>query len=52
MTTRHTLAAGALEWTNRDPFDRTLAAQSILESLALVSADPAFAGLPGVRVFW
>jgi PIN domain nuclease of toxin-antitoxin system len=37
----HALRAGRLPGEHRDPFDRLLAAQSILEGLPLVSADPA-----------
>jgi PIN domain nuclease of toxin-antitoxin system len=36
---------------HRDPFDRILAAQALLEDLALVTIDPAFAGF-GVKVVW
>lgn len=39
----HALLAGALPPHHRDPFDRMLVAQSLLEKLTLVSADPIFA---------
>ena len=52
VTARHALAAGSLAWDHRDPFDRMLAAQSILESIPLVSADAAFSGLAGLRTVW
>lgn len=52
VTSRHALDAGSLSWDHRDPFDRMLAAQSMVESLALVTADPVFADLPGVRSLW
>jgi len=52
VSSRHALAAGALEWDHRDPFDRMLAAQSLLESLPLATADTAFKGLAGVRTTW
>lgn len=38
----HALAAAALPRHHADPFDRLLAAQSQLEELVLVTADPAF----------
>ncbi len=38
----HTVRAGLLEWSHRDPFDRMLAAQAQLEGLALVTVDTAF----------
>ena len=52
MTSRHGILAGRLEWGHRDPFDRMLAAQSILEALPLVTSDRVFATLPGVDVLW
>lgn len=41
VTTNHALLAGSLEWSHRDPFDRMLAAQSMFESIALITKDPA-----------
>lgn len=52
VASRHGLLAGRLEWEHRDPFDRLLAAQSILEGARLVTADRAFSTLPGVDIFW
>lgn len=52
VTAHHGLLAGRLEWDHRDPFDRMLAAQSILEGVRLVSADAAFSTLPGLDLFW
>ena len=43
---------GRLEWDHRDPVDRVLAAEVILESLVLITVDPVFAGLPGLRALW
>ncbi len=40
ITSEHALLAGSLEWPNRDPFDRMIAAQCMIESLPLVTADP------------
>jgi PIN domain nuclease of toxin-antitoxin system len=48
----HGLLAGSLTWQHRDPFDRMIAAQCMLENLPLISKDAAFAELPGVRVVW
>ena len=42
----HALAAGALDWPHRDPFDRMLAAQAVVEGATLVTADRVFAALP------
>ena len=38
----HGLRAGGYDVAHRDPFDRMLAAQSELESLPLITRDPAF----------
>lgn len=48
----HALLAGRLEWDHRDPFDRMLAAQAMVESLVIVTADAAFAGCRGVQTLW
>ncbi|MFJ9317318.1 type II toxin-antitoxin system VapC family toxin [Pimelobacter simplex] len=50
MATSHALLAGSLDWEHRDPFDRLLAAQAILEGLTLVTADAAFGAVPGLSV--
>ena len=47
----HAQKAGGWPHLHRDPFDRMLAAQSVLEDLPLVTLDPAF-GPFGVRVVW
>jgi PIN domain nuclease of toxin-antitoxin system len=38
----HVQAVASLNWQHRDPFDRILAAQSQIESIPLVTADPVF----------
>ena len=48
----HALLAGRLEWNHRDPFDRMLAAQTMIESMVIITGDPAFAGCPGVPTLW
>lgn len=35
----HAILAGSLTWEHRDPFDRFLAAQAIIENLTLVTRD-------------
>lgn len=42
MTARHSLAAGTLPRHHDDPFDRMLIAQARIESLTIVTRDPAF----------
>ncbi len=48
---RHALRAGAYPAAHRDPFDRMLAAQSELESLPLITRDPAFEAF-STAIFW
>ena len=48
---RHGQAAGALPGPHRDPFDRMLIAQAILDDLVLVSNERAFDAY-GVRRLW
>lgn len=43
ITAAHALRAGAYKVDHRDPFDRMLAAQAELESVPLVTRDPALA---------
>jgi PIN domain nuclease of toxin-antitoxin system len=52
ITDEHALAAGSLAGEHRDPFDRMIAAQAIIEDLELVTNDQLLAQLPGVRVRW
>lgn len=47
----HALRAGGYEAAHRDPFDRMLAAQSEIESLCLVTRDPAFT-LFAIETLW
>jgi PIN domain nuclease of toxin-antitoxin system len=39
MTARHGIAAGRLPMLHRDPFDRMMIAQALVEGLTLVTAD-------------
>lgn len=50
ITPRHALLAGQLQWDHRDPFDRLLAAQALLDNLTLVTGDARLLGLAGLRV--
>ena len=51
ITFAHALKAGALDHKHRDPFDRMLAAQAIVEDLVLVTSDPACKAL-GAETVW
>ncbi len=48
----HALTAGTLTWEHRDPFDRVIVAQAMIESLPVVTADRALAEFPGIHVVW
>lgn len=50
LTAAHGIYAGELAWNHRDPFDRLLLAQAVLENMTLVSTDSAFRDVVGVRV--
>ena len=52
LTDVHGILAGQLDWDHKDPFDRMIAAQSVLESATLVSADTAFDTAHGVHRLW
>ncbi|MCW2620652.1 MAG: hypothetical protein JWL64_254 [Frankiales bacterium] len=47
-----TIRAGSLDWDHADPFDRILAAQSLLHQAALVTRDAAFGHLRGLTIIW
>ena len=47
----HAWRAGSLDWAHRDPFDRMLAAQAMLDRLTLVTRDLAFADL-SITTLW
>jgi PIN domain nuclease of toxin-antitoxin system len=51
LTHLHALRAGGWQVAHRDPFDRMLAAQSILERMPLVTGDPAFEQF-GIQMLW
>jgi PIN domain nuclease of toxin-antitoxin system len=51
ITLQHAHRAGSMPGAHRDPFDRMLAAQAIVEGLTLVTADPVFRNFD-VDVLW
>ena len=51
ISMEHAHRAGGLPGTHRDPFDRMLIAQASLESIPIVTADPAFT-VYGSDVMW
>ena len=46
------LRASLWDWAHRDPFDRLIAATAEVVDLTLISRDPAFGALSGLRSFW
>jgi len=48
---KHTRLAGLFTYEHKDPFDRLLAAQAILEGISLISKDMALDSFP-VRRIW
>ena len=48
ITAKHALRAGRLDWKHRDPFDRILAAQTMLSGLTLLTRDQALRDLSGL----
>ena len=51
VTPEHAKLAGFMPGAHRDPFDRMLAAQSQIERMPLVTADPVFKTF-GTKVIW
>ncbi|WP_183097212.1 type II toxin-antitoxin system VapC family toxin [Mesorhizobium sp. YM1C-6-2] len=51
LSARHAIRAGSYGPEHRDPFDRMLAAQAVVEGLILVSKDRWLSGM-GAEVVW
>ncbi|PSR20263.1 MAG: PIN domain nuclease [Sulfobacillus acidophilus] len=51
INSQHTIKAGTLNATHRDPFDRILAAQCLVEGLTIITKDHAFIEF-GVPTIW
>ena len=51
ITVEHGRLAGRMAGAHKDPFDRILAAQALVENVPLVTSDPAFVAF-GVKVVW
>ena len=51
LTLSHARLGGLLSHPHKDPFDRMLAAQALLEGLTLVSVDAVFDGLAVTRLW-
>lgn len=51
LTVRHALTAGGLSYEHKDPFDRLLIAQALIEDMTLVSNERLFDDF-GVKRLW
>jgi PIN domain nuclease of toxin-antitoxin system len=51
ISAAHSLRAGGLPGEHRDPFDRMLSAQSLMEKLPVATADPEIAALGAERLW-
>ena len=51
ITVEHGRLAGRMPGTHKDPFDRMLAAQALIEDVPLVTNDKAFTAF-GVQMIW
>jgi PIN domain nuclease of toxin-antitoxin system len=51
ITVRHALHAAGLDDEHRDPFDRLIAAQSLVENIPVITVDPAIHKF-GCNVIW
>lgn len=52
FSSSHALAERSLSSPHKDPFDRALVVQALLEDLRLVSNDPEVAGFAEIKVLW
>ncbi len=52
VTMSHALAVSRLPNLHRDPFDRLLIAQAMIEQLSLVTGDEQIARYPQIRLTW
>jgi len=52
ITSEHALMAGGFELDHRDPFDRMLAAQALVEGVPLLTDDRAFRLFVDLTIIW
>ena len=52
ITAEHALLAGSFQGAHRDPFDRMLAAQAMVEGVPLLTNDRAFESFPELKTIW
>ena len=52
LSSQHAVHASLIDWIHRDPFDRMIAAVTMIEGAILVSNDEAFDQLGNLRRVW
>jgi PIN domain nuclease of toxin-antitoxin system len=52
ISSSHAFFAAKFEWAHRDPFDRVLAAQALLEDCVLITSDAVFNTLHWLTTLW
>ncbi|MCA9840234.1 MAG: type II toxin-antitoxin system VapC family toxin [Trueperaceae bacterium] len=52
FTSHHALAEQTLSSEHKDPFDRGLVAQALIENLGLISNDPLIQGFTEIKTIW
>ena len=52
LTCPHAILAGQLETDHKDPFDRLIAAQSIVENVKIVTCDQQISRIQNIDVVW
>lgn len=52
ITGEHALLAGGMAWEHRDPFDRMIAAQAMIEGFTVITRDVALHNLGGIATLW
>jgi PIN domain nuclease of toxin-antitoxin system len=51
ITLDHAAATASLSSVHRDPFDRMIAGQALVDRMTVMTSDPIFRRYKGVRVF-
>ena len=52
FSSHHGLAEAGLSSSHKDPFDRALVAQALIENLTLITNDPLVQGFSEVKTLW
>jgi PIN domain nuclease of toxin-antitoxin system len=52
ISLKHALHAGSINSKHRDPFDRIIASQSVLEQIPVLTSDKLLSSIDGVKALW